>query len=269
MKAGQLPEVVCVKPGALYSPSGTGTAAEPMAGYERQARQLELDNPDFLEVCVLPGFSYADIACAGFSLVVTTAGSVEDARQKLQPLAREVLERVREGNPLDPEIDEVLPKALKYDEGPIGLIEPSDNIGGGTPGDGTGILQALLRYEINNAAVVINDPQAARACHGASVGDRLTLAIGGKVDSLHGPTLGLEVEVENLTDGKFELENPHSHLASLVGRNVDMGASAVVRHKGVQILLTTLKTPPMDLGQLRSQGIVPEALYMVGIKAAV
>ena len=34
-------------------------------------------------------------------------------------------------------------------------------------------------------------------------------------------------------------------------------------------MLTTLKTPPMDLGQLRSQGIVPEELYMVGIKAAV
>jgi microcystin degradation protein MlrC len=38
---------------------------------------------------------------------------------------------------------------------------------------------------------------------------------------------------------------------------------------GIHILLTTHKTPPMDLGQLRSQGIVPEELYMVGIKAAV
>ncbi|MDP7631745.1 MAG: MlrC C-terminal domain-containing protein, partial [Candidatus Latescibacteria bacterium] len=65
------------------------------------------------------------------------------------------------------------------------------------------------------------------------------------------------------------LENEKSHLASLVGRHVDMGPSAVVRHQGVRILLTTYKTPPMDLGQLRSQGIVPEDLHMVGIKAAV
>ena len=107
------------------------------------------------------------------------------------------------------------------------------------------------------------------ACHSVGFGDRLQLAIGGKVDRLHGPTLTLDVEVENLTDGKFDLENPNSHLASLVGRHVDMGPSAVVRHRGVRILLTTLKTPPMDLGQLRSQGIVPEELYMVGIKAAV
>jgi len=33
--------------------------------------------------------------------------------------------------------------------------------------------------------------------------------------------------------------------------------------------LTTHKTPPMDLGQLRSQGLRPEDLYLIGIKAAI
>jgi microcystin degradation protein MlrC len=269
MNTGERAEVVCVKPGALYAPSGTGTAAEPMLSFAAKARALEEQNPQLLEVCVLPGFAYADIACAGFTLVATTVGDAAAARQLLAPLAAEVLARVQEGNPLDPPVESALEQALQYKEGPIGLIEPSDNIGGGTPGDGTGILQAFLRYEIDKAAVVINDPEAAKACHSASIGDRLQLQIGGKVDRLHGPTLSLEVQVENLTDGRFDLENPNSHLASLVGRHVDMGLSAVVRHKGVLILLTTLKTPPMDLGQLRSQGIVPEDLYMVGIKAAV
>ena len=153
--------------------------------------------------------------------------------------------------------------------GPIGLVEPSDNIGGGTPGDGTGILAAFLRYEVDNAVVVINDPAVAAACHEVSEGDRLQLSIGAKLDRFHGDPMALEVKLENLTDGRFTLENEKSHLASLVGRHVDMGPSAVVRHQGVRILLTTYKTPPMDLGQLRSQGIVPEDLHMVGIKAAV
>ena len=269
INSGLCPCVVCVKPGALYAPVGTGTANEPMRSFEQTARALELAYPELLEVCVLPGFAYADIECSGFALVATTTGEHARARELLAPLAEAVLERVAEGNPLDPSVDIALPEALHYTEGPIGLIEPSDNIGGGTPGDGTGILQALLRYEVDNAAVVINDPEAVRVCHSVGFGDRLQLAIGGKVDCLHGPTLTLDVEVENLTDGKFDLENPNSHLASLVGRHVDMGPSAVVRHQGVRILLTTLKTPPMDLGQLRSQGIVPEELYMVGIKAAV
>jgi microcystin degradation protein MlrC len=269
MQSGERAQVVCVKPGALYVPSGTGTAAEPMLSYEAKSRALEEQNPQLLEVCVLPGFAYADIECAGFTVVATTVGDKEQARQLLAPLATEALERVQEGNPLDPPVEAALEKALQYKEGPIGLIEPSDNIGGGTPGDGTGILAAFLRYEVDKAAVIINDPEAAQACHSASIGDRLVLEIGGKVDRLHGVTLSLEVEVENLTDGRFDLENPHSHLASLVGRHVAMGPSAVVRHKGILILLTTMKTPPMDLGQLRSQGIVPEDLYMVGIKAAV
>lgn len=269
MQSGERPRVVCVKPGALYAPVGTGTANEPMRSFEAAARALEARYPELLEVCVLPGFAYADIACAGFALVATTTGDATRAQHLLAPLAEAVLTRVEEGNPLDPPVDEALPNALRHGAGPIGLIEPSDNIGGGTPGDGTGILQALLRYEVDNAAVVINDPQAVRACHSASIGDRLHLPIGGKVDRQHGPTLDLDLQLENLTDGKFDLENPHSHLASLVGRHVDMGLCAVVRHRGVRILLTTLKTPPMDLGQLRSQGIVPEQLYMVGIKAAV
>ena len=269
MHGGERAQVVAVKPPVLYSPKGTSTAAEPVLTLEKMARQLEADYPELLEVCVLPGFAYADIACAGVSFCATTIGDPDRARRLLQPLADLALERSEQGNPLDPDIDEVMPKALQVERGPIGLIEPSDNIGGGTPGDGTGVLQAFLEYEVDRCAVVINDPQAVAACHTASVGDVLTLDIGGKVDSFHGPPLELPLRVEHLSDGKFDLENEKSHLASLLGRHIDMGLSAVVRHGGICILLTTNKTPPMDLGQLRSQGIAPEELYMVGIKAAI
>lgn len=217
----------------------------------------------------MPGFAYADVACAGLSIVVTTIGNLSEAYRLTSPLASEVLKFIDKGNPLDPPIEEVMPLALQHSDGLIGLIEPSDNIGGGTPGDGTGILQSLIRYEIDNAAVIINDPEAVSKCFAASLGDRLFIEVGGKVDRAHGPTMLLDVVVDNLTEGRFDLENPQSHLASLVGRRVDMGLCAVVRYKGIRILLTSKKPPPMDLGQLRSQGIVPESLYMFGIKAAV
>ncbi|HZP85049.1 MAG TPA: MlrC C-terminal domain-containing protein, partial [Chthonomonadaceae bacterium] len=69
--------------------------------------------------------------------------------------------------------------------------------------------------------------------------------------------------------GKFTLEDRQSHLASMSGAQIDMGPCAVVRHRGVRILLTSHKTPPFDLGQWRSQGIVPETLSVIGVKAAV
>jgi microcystin degradation protein MlrC len=53
------------------------------------------------------------------------------------------------------------------------------------------------------------------------------------------------------------------------GTRIDMGRSAVVRHAGVTVLLTSRKTPPFDLGQLRSQGIVPERQRVIAVKAAV
>jgi microcystin degradation protein MlrC len=42
-----------------------------------------------------------------------------------------------------------------------------------------------------------------------------------------------------------------------------------VRHAGIRILLTSRKTPPFDLGQWRSQGVNPEELSVIGVKAAV
>jgi microcystin degradation protein MlrC len=53
------------------------------------------------------------------------------------------------------------------------------------------------------------------------------------------------------------------------GRRIEMGPCAVVRRGGITILLTSRKTPPFDLGQWRSQGIAPEQLGVIGVKAAV
>ena len=262
------PQVVAVKPAVLYSPRGTASAMEPMRTLLQMARQLESEFSELLEVCVLPGFAYADVPCAGVSFCVTTLGDPQQAHRLLQPLAETALQRAKQGNPLDTPIDQVMPEAMRVSDGPIGIVEPSDNIGGGTPGDGTGVLQAFVEYKVKNCAVVINDPEAVEVCHDLDIGSELVLPIGGKVDGFHGPTLELLVTLGGKTDGKFSLENPESHFASLVGRHVDMGPSAVVKHHGIYILLTTVKTPPMDLGQLRSQGIIPEQLYMVGIKAA-
>lgn len=48
---------------------------------------------------------------------------------------------------------------------------------------------------------------------------------------------------------------------------IDMGPCAV-RRGGVTVLLTSHRTPPLDLGQWRSQGIDPENLFAIGVKAA-
>jgi microcystin degradation protein MlrC len=150
-------------------------------------------------------------------------------------------------------------------EGLTVLVEPSDNIGGGAPGDGTGLLRALLRHGIPNAAVAICDPAAVREL---TAGKRC-IHIGGKGSRLDEGPVELEVELVALNDGRFELEDKNSHLASMCGDAFDMGPCAVVKHAEITILLTSVKTPPFDLGQWRSQGIEPTQLSAIGVKAAV
>ena len=55
----------------------------------------------------------------------------------------------------------------------------------------------------------------------------------------------------------------------MVGDYCDMGPCAVVRHGGLTLLLTSIRTAPFDLGQWHSQGVAVEKLNVVVVKAAV
>ena len=149
------------------------------------------------------------------------------------------------------------------------IVEPADNIGGGAPGDTTELLQFLLDEQFPNSACVINDPRSVTQLAEIQTGDRVILQIGARASSAFCQPVELEVELISRSNGKFDLEDPNSHLASMYGIHIDMGPCAVVKSGEVSILLTTSKTPPFDLGQLRSQGIIPESCSVIGVKAAV
>jgi microcystin degradation protein MlrC len=121
---------------------------------------------------------------------------------------------------------------------------------------------------VQGAGVIITDPGAVKALAQVPIGGRMTLSIGGKGSRLDlGPVI-LEVELVSRSDGRFTLEDLKSQIVVL-GKTIEMGPSAVVRHGGLTILLISRRVAPMDLGQWRSQGIDPEKLSAIGIKAAV
>ncbi|MBI1899524.1 MAG: MlrC C-terminal domain-containing protein [Planctomycetia bacterium] len=259
------------QPHVVWPPTGVATADDPMRTLEKMARQIEREHPEILAVNVFAGFAFADTPDTGVSFSAVTVGDAGTARRELARLSAWAVEHRQLGNVCDPPIDDVMPRVLAHKEGPVLLVEPSDNIGGGAPGDGTGVLKALLKHNVPNAAVVINDPAAVAKCHAAAIGQKLRLSIGGKCcrPPLTSGPAELEVELLSKSNGRFELLDRHSHLASMCGVHVDMGNCAVVRHGGIRILLTTRKTPPFDLGQLTSQGIDPASLFVIGVKAAV
>jgi microcystin degradation protein MlrC len=287
LRTGGRAVTVWQHPAVVWPPTGTGTANEPMRTLEALARDIERRCPDIVAVNVFGGFSFADTPDTGVSFTAVTMGSVEQARDELRRLSAWSVEHREEGNVVDPPLAEVLPLLANggqassiqvlRPEGPILLVEPSDNIGGGAPGDGTAVLRALIEHRIDNAGVIINDPAAVAALAGQRQGDRVDLSIGGHENTMGGPPVTGQVELVSVSDGRFDLEDPHSHLASMSGTHINMGPSAVVRFPledcdaagRIHILLTSLKTPPFDLGQWRSQGIDPEGLSVIGVKAAV
>jgi microcystin degradation protein MlrC len=264
----QVPRMFWRHPPLMWPPTGTATACEPMLSLEKMAREME-STREFWAVNVCAGFSFADMPDAGVSFVIATLGDEAQARAALQRLCDLALTKKVEGNVTDASVNEVFAKLDLRSPGLTVLVEASDNIGGGAPGDGTGLLRALIERQTSNAAICINDPEAVRRLRAVAPGHKITLPVGGRSSQLDAGPVSLTVELLRSSDGKFELEDKRSHLASMCGDHFDMGECAVVRHAGLTILLTSHKTPPFDLGQWRSQGIEPRDLSVIGVKAAV
>ena len=256
--------------GVIWPPTGTGTADTPMRDLEALARKIEAEDPEIRAVNVVAGFSFADVADAGVSFSVVSTGSAGRAEAALARLADAAMELRDAGLPAEMTPAAAISAAARATgSGPALLVEPSDNIGGGAPGNGTVLLRALLAARHPNAGIILADAEAVAALADTTPGSRRRLRVGGRDNPMDPGPVELEVELVARSDGRFTLEDRQSHAAAASGVRVDMGPTAVVRHAGITLLLTTRKTPPFDLGQWRSQGIEPERLDLIVVKAAV
>ena len=269
LREGRTPRMALCRLPILWAPPATGTATDPMLSLEQWSERSEAADPATWAANVIGGFAFADVPDAGVSLSVVSVAAPADARRQLEAGAALAWSLRERGRIAYASADEVVAALAPNSRGPVILVEPADNIGGGAPGDGTGLLRALLAHRVERALVVINDPLSVDRLAGLPAGARRRLEIGGRGSRLDPGPVGLEVELVSRSDGAFTLEDPHSHLASMSGIRCQMGPCAVVRHGGVTLLLTSRKTPPFDLGQLRSQGLEPRGFAAIGVKAAV
>lgn len=263
---------VWAQPPIIWPPTGTGTADDPMNTLTALAREIEDAHPDIVAVNVFGGFGFADTPEAGVSFSAVTFGSADEAARQIDSLMQWSIDQWELGNRLDTNLEDVLPDVradVEAGRTPVIIVEPADNIGGGAPGDTTGLLRCLLDRPIGESVVVINDPAAVEGLTSFDVGERRPLSIGGKLSSAFCEPVAAEVELLSKSDGQFDLEDRNSHLASMNGVHINMGPCAVVRIGSTRVLLTSRKTPPFDLGQLRSQGIEPTECDVIGVKAAV
>lgn len=261
------PTSALARPPMMLSALTTWTERPPLRPAHERAQALERD-PRVVNVSVIGGFAYADTPFTGASVIVTTDGDATLARAQADEVARILWTHREAGAYTGLPVDEAVRRAVAAPRGPVVLADVGDNIGGGSPGDGTVLLRALLEAGACDSAVIIADPQAVAQAVSAGEGAEIEMPIGGKSDEWHGEPVWVRARVERLTDGRYTIEGK-DHFAQLYGREVNMGRCAVLRCDGVLVLLTEVKTPPGDLAQWRSQGIAPEAMRVLVAKSAV
>lgn len=255
------------RPPLLLSALTTWTQQPPLRPMHERAQQMERER-EVVNVSIMGGFAYADTPFSGVSAIVTTSGDRALARTYAHELAHIAWAHREAGGYKGIGVEEAVQQAMAAPRGPVILADVGDNIGGGTPGDGTVLLKALLDAGAQDAVVILTDPQAVAQAVLAGEGGQVALRVGGKADHLHGEPVWVHGNVERLTDGHYSVEGK-DHFAQLYGREVNMGRCAVIKCEGVRMLINERKTPPGDLAQLRSQGITPEAQRIIVAKSAV
>ena len=246
----------------LTAPQMQATGEPPMVDIMAELHTIE-GRDAILNGSIAMGFPYADVSHLGASVLVYATDN-EAADRAADDLARMIWTARDRFRPELMAVGQAVQVAIAADETPVVLAEAADNVGGGSAGDGTVILEALLKYGAKDAVIVIADPEAVTAAEAAGVDGAFDSLVGCKVDRLHGAPVRARSRVQLLTDGRY------CHTGSyMTGYETSMGRTAVIEAGGVKIVLTSLRTMPFDAGQLHSVGIRPEAMRIIVAKSAI
>ena len=246
----------------LTAPQMQATGAAPMVDIMTELHAIE-NGGAILNGSVAMGFPYADIPDLGASVLVYAPdeGAAERAADHLAWTIWNARDRFR---PELMPVEQAVRTAMAMSATPVVLAEAADNVGGGSAGDGTVVLDALLRFGAEDAVIVIADPEAVMMADAAGIDGAFDGLVGGKVDRLHGEPVRLQGRVLLLADGRYR------HTGSyMTGYETSMGRTAVIEAGGIKVVLTSLRTMPFDAEQLRSVGIEPSSKRIIVAKSAI
>ena len=207
-----------------------------------------------LSLSILQGYPYADVAEMGTSLVAVGDGSNDATALVLKELSEYLWNHRNSFDGTGVPLKDAL-QLLNTGPPRTCLLDMGDNVGGGSPADGTLIAWGLFQNQIPKSFVCLYDPESVQEVLANGPGKRMTLHMGGKTDDLHGEPFTAEVMAKSLHEGVFEEKQPR-HGGST---RFDQGKTAIVTCKnGLTIMLTSKRMAPFSLEQLRSCGLNPE-----------
>ena len=233
------------------------TTLQPMRGFVDKISALEGKN-GVLSISIAHCFPYADVPEMGARILVVTNNQRAYGDQLARTLADEFFAMRGKTQPDYYSPDEAIDIALK-DKGPVVIADPSDNPGGGAPGDSTMILRRLIERDIAGAALApIWDPMAVRLCFMAGEGGKLRLRFGGKTAPTSGQPIDAEVTVTRLVRDATQ---------TFVGAKVPLGDCAAIHLGGIDVVLITKRTQALGTDMFTGMDVTIKDKRIVVVKS--
>ena len=233
------------------------TTLQPMRGFVDKISALE-GKDGVLSISIAHCFPYADVPEMGARVLVVTDNRREAGNQLARSLADEFFAMRGKTQPEYHTPDEAIDLALQ-DAGPVVVADPSDNPGGGAPGDSTVILRRLIERNVQGAALApIWDPMAVRLCFMAGEGGQIQLRFGGKTALASGQPIDARVTVTRLVREATQ---------TFVGAGVPLGDSAAIRLGGIEVVLITKRTQALGTDLFTGMGVSIDDKRLVVVKS--
>ncbi len=233
------------------------TTMQPMRGFVDKISALE-GKDGILSISIGHCFPYADVPEMGSRILVVSDNRPEAGAKLARELGQEFFAMRGKTQPDYHSPDEAIDIALK-DGGTVVVADPSDNPGGGAPGDSTVILRRLIERKVTGAALApIWDPMAVRICFLAGVGGKLRLRFGGKT----APTSGLPVDAL-VTVTKLA----RNATQTFADAKVPLGNCAAIDLGGIEVVLITNRTQALGSDMLTGMGVAIKGKRIVVVKS--
>ncbi len=258
------PEFSFIRVPVIFPPISQSTGDTPFKGIIDKAKQLKEDF-DLRDLIVHGGYSYSDISYAGLSF--TALGDSKN-RVKRELALTEIAKFAWESkNMVAQEIVEIdrvmqLVSSGVRDNKKYAIADISDNINGGSAGDSTHVLAALLKLELK-VLTTICDPAAIDLLDGVKISERIDLSLGGYSHPTVGTPLKVSAQLMWRGDGEYVHEGLMNH-----GASYSIGKAAWVRVNSVDILIQSFAQQPNDLAQFKIAGIDPSEYEVILLKGA-
>jgi microcystin degradation protein MlrC len=251
---------------ALYDCRMVGmylTPYEPMRGFVDEMFAAEGQNGVLL-LSLAHCFPWGDVPHLGTKMLAVTDNNPQQAQELAAEFGNKIITMRHTVDRKPISMQAAFDEALAFDKKPIVIADVTDNPGGGAPSDSTFALRELLKRGVTNAAIaMIWDPVAVQVVMSTEVGAKLDIRLGGKMGTMSGDPLDLQVEVIGIIPNMVQ-EFPQLDSEPIA---FPCGDAVALRCQGIDIIVNSLRGQVFNPQVFTNFGIDVSAKRLLIVKS--